>query len=72
MLWSGNDDLVCVAVTDGEHPCTPALTKNGSCQSVETAVGHALLDAGIADNVNPVPDLESLDDAGARGQPAFP
>ncbi len=71
MLWSGNDDLVGVAVADGEHPCTPALTENGSGQAVEAAVGHTLLDAGITDNVYPVTDLKSLDDAGARWQPAF-
>jgi hypothetical protein len=72
MLWSGNDGLVCIAVTDREHPGASALTKNSSGQTVEAAVGHALLDTGITDNVHPVPNLESLDYAGARGQPAFP
>jgi hypothetical protein len=71
MLWSGYDDFIGVAVTDGKHPCTPALTKDSSCQSVEAAVGHTLLDTGVTDNVYPVADLESLDDAGARWQPAF-
>ena len=72
MLWSGNDDLVGVAVTDGKHPCAPALTKDCSGQAVETAVGHSLLDAGITDNVHPVADLKSLDYAGARWQSPFP
>jgi hypothetical protein len=68
MLRSRNDDLVGVAVANGEHPCPPALTENGSRQAVETAVGHTLLDAGVADNVYPVTNLESLDNAGARRQ----
>jgi hypothetical protein len=72
MLWSGNDDLVGVAVTDAQHPCTPALAEDSSGQAVETAVGHPLLDAGITDNVHPVADLKSLDYAGARWQPPFP
>ena len=71
MLWSGNDDLVGVAVADAQHPCTPALTKDGSGQAVETAVGHPLLDAGITDNVHPVADLVFLDHAGDRGKSAL-
>jgi hypothetical protein len=71
MLRSGNDGFVSIAITDSEHPGSSALAKNGPGQPVETAVGHALLDTGITDNVYPVPDLESLDDAGARGQTAF-
>ena len=71
MLWSGNDDLVGVAVTDGKHPCTPALTKNCSGQAVEAAVGHSLLDAGITDNVHPVADLVFLYNAGYRGKSAL-
>jgi hypothetical protein len=71
MLWSGNDDLIGVAVADGEHPCPAALTEDSSCQPMEAAVGHALLDTGITDNVHPVADLKSLDYASARGQPAF-
>jgi hypothetical protein len=30
MLWSGNDDLVGVAIADGEHPRPPTLTEDGS------------------------------------------
>ena len=71
MLRSRNDDLVGVTVTDRQHPCTPALTKDSSCQAVEAAVGHSLLDAGITDNVHPVANLKSLDNAGAWWQPAF-
>ena len=71
MLWSCDNDLIGVAVTDREHPCTAALAENGSCQPVETPVGHALLDTWIADDMHPVPDLKSLDDAGARWQTAF-
>ena len=71
MLWSGDNDLVGVTVADGKHPCATALAKDSSCQAMEAAVGHSLLDAGITDYVHPVPDLKSLDDAGARGQPAF-
>ena len=69
MLWSGNDDLVGVAIADGEHPRPPALTKDCSCQAVETAVGHSFLDTGVTDNMNPVTNLKSLDNAGARWQP---
>jgi len=71
MLWSGNNGFVSIAITDSEHPGPSALAENGSRQAVETAVGHSLLDTGITDNVHPVADLESLNDAGARGQPAF-
>jgi hypothetical protein len=71
MLWSGNDGFVGIAITNREHPCSPALTENSSCQPMEAAVGHALLDTGITDNVHPVSYLKSLDDAGARGQPSF-
>lgn len=71
MLWSGNDDLVGVTITDCEHPCAAALAENGAGLPVEAAVGHPLLDARVDNNVDPVPDLEFLDDAGARGQPAF-
>ena len=66
MLWSGNDDLIGVAVADGEHPCPAALAEDRSGHSVEAAVGHSFLDAGITDNVHPVADLKSLDNAGAR------
>ena len=69
MLWSGDDSLVGVAVADGEHPCPAALTKDSSRQTVETAVGHPLLDTGITDNVYPVANLKPLDYAGARWQP---
>ena len=72
MLWSGDNDLVGVTVADGKHPRATALAKDSSCQAVEAAVGHSLLDAGVADDVNPITNLEPLDDAGARGQPAFP
>ncbi len=65
MLWSGNDDLIGVAIADGEHPCAPALTKNSSGQAVEAAVWHSFLDAGFYDYVDPVPDLKSLDNGGA-------
>jgi hypothetical protein len=71
MLWSGNDGFVGIAITDREHPGPSTLTKDSSCQTVESAVGHTLLDTGINDNVHPVPDLKSLDNAGARGQTAF-
>ena len=71
MLWSGNDDLVGVTIADGEHPCTTTLTDNRSGLSVEPAVGHALLDTGLTDNVHPVTNFKSLDDGGARRQPAF-
>ena len=71
MLWSCDDDLVGITIADGEHPCPTTLAKNGSGQAVETAVGHALLDTGVTDNVYPVADLKSLDNAGARGQPSL-
>jgi hypothetical protein len=68
MLWSGNDYLVCIAITDSEHPRPAALTDNGSGLSVEPAVRHSLLDAWLNDNVNPVADLEPLDNGGYRRQ----
>ena len=61
MLWSGDDDFVCIAVADGEHPCPAALADDGAGLSVEAAVRHAFLDAGFNDNVDPVTDLELLD-----------
>ena len=69
MLWSCDDDFVGVTIADGEHPCPPALTEDGPCQAVETAVGHSFLDTGVTDNVYPVTNLKSLDNAGARWQP---
>ena len=69
MLWSRDNDFVGVTVADGEHPGTAALTKDCSCQTVETAVGHAFLDTGVTDDVYPVTNLKSLDNAGARWQP---
>jgi len=71
MLWSRNDDFICIAVTDGEHPRPPALAENGSGQPVEAAVGHPFLDTGVTDNVHPVADLKFLDDAGYRRKPAL-
>jgi hypothetical protein len=69
MLWSCDDDFIGVTIADGEHPCTAALAENCSGQTVEAAVGHPLLDTGVTDNVYPVTDLKSLDNAGARWQP---
>jgi hypothetical protein len=69
MLWSCDDDLIGVTITDGEHPGTAALAEDGSRQAVETAVGHTFLDTGVTDYMYPVTNLKSLDNAGARGQP---
>jgi len=71
MLWSCNDDFICIAVTDGKHPGTPPLSEDSSCQTVETAVWHSLLDRGVTDNVHPVANLEFLDDAGYGRKPAL-
>jgi len=71
MLWSGDNDLVGVAVANGEHPCTSTLTDYGSGLSVEPVVGHALLDARFNDYVYPVTKLKSLDDGGYGRQPAL-
>ncbi len=71
MLWSRYDDFVSMAVADCQHPCTPALTENGSCQTMETAMWHSLLDGGITDNVHPVTDFKFLDDAGDGRKSAF-
>ena len=65
MLWSGNDDLIGVAIADREHPCTAALAEDVTGLPVEAAVGHPLLDARVDDNVNPVSDLKALDNGGA-------
>jgi len=64
MLWSGNDDLVGVAIADSEHPCTAALAEDGTGLPVEAPVGHPFLDARVDDNVNPVSDLKALDNGG--------
>jgi len=69
MLWSCDDDFVGVTIANGEHPCPSALTENGTRQTVETAVGHTLLDTGVTDNVYLVANLKLLDNAGARRQP---
>ena len=69
MLWSCNDDFVGVTIANGEHPGATALAKDCSCQAMETAVGHSFLDTGVTDNVYPVANLKSLDNAGARWQP---
>jgi hypothetical protein len=71
MLWSRNNDFICITVTDGEHPRTPALAEYGSGQSMEAAVGHPFLDTGVTDNVHFVPDLKFLDDTGHRRKPAL-
>ena len=71
MLWSGDDNLVCVSIADGEHPRTTAPADNGSGLSVEPAVGHTLLDARFTYHMHPVTDLEMLDDGGYRRQTAL-
>ncbi len=71
MLWSRNDDFICIAVADGKHPGTPTLTEDSSCQSMEAAVWHPLLDCGITDNVYLVANLKFLDDAGYGRKPAL-
>ena len=71
MLWSCYDDLIGVTIADGEHPCTAALTENGTGLSMEAAVGHPLLDARVDNYVHPVPDLEPLDNRGYRRKPAL-
>ena len=71
MLWSRNNDFICIAVADGKHPRPPTLAENGSRQPMEAAVWHSLLNAGVTDNVHPVADLVFLDHAGYRGKPAL-
>ncbi len=71
MLWSGNDDFVCVTVTDREHPGSPALAENCTCQSMEAAVWHPLLDGWITDNVHPFADLKFLDDGSYGWKPSL-
>jgi hypothetical protein len=71
MLWSCNDDFICIAVTDGKHPRPATLAENGSRHPMEAAVWHSLLNAGVTDNVHPVADLVFLDYAGYRGKPAL-
>ncbi len=71
MLWSCNHDFICITVTDGKHPGTPPLPEDRSCQPVETAVWHSLLDGGVTDNVHPVANFELLDDAGYGREPAL-
>jgi hypothetical protein len=71
MLWSCNDDLFGVAIADGKHPCTAALTDDSAGLSMEAAVGHSLLDARLDNNVDTVTDLEPLDNRGYRREPAL-
>ena len=71
MLWSRNDNFICIAVADGEHPRPSAPAENGAGQAVEAAVGHPLLDAGITDNMYLLPDVKFLDDTGHRWKPAL-
>ena len=54
-----------------EHPGTPALAEDSSCQPVEAAMWHTFLDCGVTDNVHPVTDLEFLNDTGNRRKPAL-
>jgi hypothetical protein len=62
MLWSRYDDLVSVAIADGEHPRTAALADDCPGLPVEAAVRHSLLDARLDNNVDLVTDLKMLDD----------
>ncbi len=68
MLWSCDDNLVGIAVTDGEHPCPAALADNRAGLAVEAAVRHAFLNAGLHNNVDPVTDLKPLDNGRYRGE----
>jgi hypothetical protein len=71
MLWSGDDGFVGVTIADREQPRTATLANNRSGLSVEPAVGHTLLDARFTYHVNPVTNLEFLDDGGYGRQPAL-
>jgi hypothetical protein len=71
MLWSRNNDFICIAVTNGKHPRPPTLAENGSRQPMETAVWHSFLDARVTDNVHPVTDLVFLDYTGHWRKPAL-
>ena len=62
MLWSRYNDLVSVAIADGEHPRTAALADDGTGLPMEAAVRHSFLDARLDNNVNLVTDLKMLDD----------
>jgi len=62
MLWSCDDDLIGVTIADSEHPCTATLAEDSAGLPVEATVGHPLLDTRVDNNVDPVPDLKSLDD----------
>jgi hypothetical protein len=66
MLWSGNDDLVGIAIADSDQPRPAPLADNRSGLSMEAPVRHAFLDAGFHDNMYPVTDLKSLDNGGHR------
>ena len=71
MLWSGDDGFVGVAVADGEHPGPAALADDRTGLPVEAAVGHAFLDAGFNNNVDPVANLEPLDNRSYRRKTAL-
>jgi hypothetical protein len=64
MLWSGNDDLIGVTIADGEHPGAATLADDRTGLPMEAAVRHTFLDAGFYDNMDPVANLEPLDNGG--------
>ena len=72
MLWSCDDDLFGVAVADLKHPGASALANDRSGFAMEPVMGHALLDAWVADDVDFFADLKLLDDRCHRWNPAAP
>jgi len=72
MLWSRDDDLVCITIADCEHPCPATLADDRAGLPVEAAVGHAFLDARLDYNMYAIADLEMLDYGGYWRKPALP
>src|SRR5512136_97196 len=72
MLWSGDDGLCTFPVPDLEEPGPAPLADDGPGHSVEPPVGHPLVDARFADDMDLLPDLELLDGGHDRGDPPAP
>jgi len=70
MLWSCDNLLYRIPISDLEYPCAPALSDNRAGLPVESPVGHALLDTRLDHDVNPLPDLKLLNRRGYRGDTA--
>jgi len=61
MLRSRDYDFIRIPIADLEYPRTSALLEDGPGLSMEPPVGHTLLDARVAYDMDLFPDIELLD-----------